>query len=409
VSKAPSYPVRQDTYLHDLAASLWPAPAVVAQRRGRGHEKGVISEFVCVPSAARPKLLVPAASRRAAAGAVRRYSDVTSTTALVRTEGLRLALRTGLGQCLMRDRMRITAAGSAGAATIQSYLEDCLGEPVFLSLSVGPVRANRKPILAILRADGTTVGFAKVGINDVTRALVRAESETLRSLDRGPGSCVRAPAVLHHGRFNDLEVLVLSALPTAGPALRRGRPAVVSAMKEIAERPGVSWQPLSESSYVQKLAATLEQSPSPSAERLATALKTLRSRWNDQQVRFGSWHGDWTPWNMSATDDHVNVWDWERYGHGVPLGFDALHYHLHLGRTRLSADAAVQRLRRDAGTVVEPFDVSPNAVTAVLACYAVNVATSYLSDAQTLSDTMWELPPSPLLRPLIELVEACAC
>jgi hypothetical protein len=409
VSRAPSDPVRQDTYLHDLAASLWPAPAVVAQRLGRRHPEGVISEFVCVPNAARPKLLVPAGSRRAAAGAVRRYSDLTSVTALVRTEGLRLALRTGLGQCLMRDRMRITTAESAGAATIQSYLEDCLGEPVFLGLSVGPVRANRKPILAILRGDGTTLAFAKVGINDVTRALVRAEGVALRSLDRGPSSCVRAPDVLHHGQFNDLEVLVLGALPTAGPRLRRGRPAVVSAMKEIAERPGVSSQPLSDSSYVEKLAATLEESPSPSAERLATALKTLRSRWNGQQVRFGSWHGDWTPWNMSATDDHVSVWDWERYRQGVPLGFDALHYHLHLGRTRLSADAAVQRLRRDAGTVLEPFEVSPDAVSAVLSCYAVDVATRYLSDAQTLSDTMWELPPSPLLRPLAELVEACAC
>jgi hypothetical protein len=408
VSDAPPGPVRQDNYLHDLAAALWPAPAVVAQGRGSRSEAGVISEFVYVPSAARPKLLVPAGSRRAAAGAVRRYSDLTSTRVLMRTEGLRLALRTGLGQRLMRDRMRITAAGSDGAATIQSYLEDCLAEPVFLSLSVGPVRANRKPILAILRADGSTLAFAKVGINDVTRALVRAESAALRSLDRDRGSCVRAPEVLHHGQFNDLEVLVLGALPTAGPRRRQGRPAVVSAMKEIAERPGVSSELLSDSSYVENLAATLEESPSPSAARLATALKSLRSRWNDQQVRFGSWHGDWTPWNMSATDEHVNVWDWERYGHGVPLGFDALHYHLHLGRTRLSADAAVQRLGRDAGTVLEPFEVSPDAVTSVLACYAVDVAIRYLSDAQTLSDTMWQLPPSPLLGPLVELVEACA-
>jgi hypothetical protein len=44
----------------------------------------------------------------------------------------------------------------------------------------------------------------------------------------------------------------------------------------------------------------------------------------------------------------------------------------------------------------------------VLTCYAVDVAIRYLNDAQTLSDTMWQLPPSPLLRPLVELVEACA-
>jgi hypothetical protein len=368
----------------------------------------VISEFVYVPSAARPKLLIPAASRRAAAGAVRRYSDRTSTTAVVRTEGLRLALRTGVGQRVMRDRMWITATASDGAATIQSYLEDCLDEPVFLSLSVGPVRANRKPILAILRADGTTLAFAKVGINDVTRALVRAESAALRGLDRGRGSCVRAPEVLHHGQFNGFEVLVLGALPTGGTRRRRSRAAVTSAMKEIAEGSGVHSQVLSNSSYVEQLATTLDESPSPSAERLAIALKSLRSSWNDQQLRFGSWHGDWTPWNMSTSDDHINVWDWERYGHGVPLGFDALHYHLHLGRAHLSADAAVQQLRSEAGAVLAPFEVAPDAVRAVLTCYAVDVAIRYLNDAQTLSDTMWQLPPSPLLRPLVELVEACA-
>ncbi|MEU8188701.1 hypothetical protein AB0C00_15620, partial [Micromonospora carbonacea] len=49
-------------YLPELAGLVWPAPARPALRRG-GR-----AGFAVVPSAARPRLLVPAGSRRAAAG-----------------------------------------------------------------------------------------------------------------------------------------------------------------------------------------------------------------------------------------------------------------------------------------------------------------------------------------------------
>jgi hypothetical protein len=406
VTRSTADPAAPDTYLLNLAGELWPAPAEVSQHRGRAVGQ-VISEFVYVPNAAAPKVLVPAGSRRAAAGAVRRYSDLTSIPALIRTEALRLALRTGLGQAVMRDRLRVTSSPADGAATIQGFLEECLGERVFLSLSVGPVRANRKPILGVLRSDGHMLAYVKVGLNEVTKTLVRRESEVLRGLPRGPDSCVRVPDVLHHGLWNGLEVLVLGALP-AGPRWPRDRAVVATAMKEIAERPGVSTQRLGESRYVSSLAATLDGMDSPTADRLATALTSLRRGWNELEVRFGSWHGDWTPWNMSANGNHVNVWDWERYTHGVPLGFDALHYQLHASRSRLSPEAAVAQLRPAAAAALDPFGVAPEAVTAVLSCYALDVAIRYLTDVALLTDTTWQLPPSPLLRPFVELIEACA-
>jgi hypothetical protein len=41
---------------------------------------------------------------------------------------------------------------------------------------------------------------------------------------------------------------------------------------------------------------------------------------------FGTWHGDWGPWNLRATPGRLLVWDWERSADRVPLGFDLLHF-----------------------------------------------------------------------------------
>ena len=40
----------------------------------------------------------------------------------------------------------------------------------------------------------------------------------------------------------------------------------------------------------------------------------------------GAWHGDWTPWNMSRRRGRLQLWDWERFETGVPLGLDRCHY-----------------------------------------------------------------------------------
>ena len=41
---------------------------------------------------------------------------------------------------------------------------------------------------------------------------------------------------------------------------------------------------------------------------------------------FGSWHGDWMPWNLLRSGTDLWVWDWERSASGVPVGLDAAHF-----------------------------------------------------------------------------------
>ncbi|HET9007370.1 MAG TPA: hypothetical protein VFQ04_11690, partial [Actinomycetes bacterium] len=63
----------------------------------------------------------------------------------------------------------------------------------------------------------------------------------------------------------------------------------------------------------------------PGAAALDGTLERLEGLAGTRLV-FGTWHGDWGPWNLRATPGRLLVWDWERSADGVPLGFDLLHF-----------------------------------------------------------------------------------
>ena len=144
-------------YLAEVLATLYPTT-----------DGGSLAEFVAVPNARRPRLLVPAGSRRVAAGAVKRYAQPAARSARFKRDLAALALRTGADRALLRDRITVTGAGS-----VAEHLCAVLDRDVTVSVHIGPARANRKPVLQLLDADGTTVGFAKLGTNALTRRLVR--------------------------------------------------------------------------------------------------------------------------------------------------------------------------------------------------------------------------------------------
>lgn len=61
-------------------------------------------------------------------------------------------------------------------------------------------------------------------------------------------------------------------------------------------------------------------------ELLGETLEVLRDTDADRALPVGAWHGDWTPWNMSRRRGKLQLWDWERFETGVPLGLDRCHY-----------------------------------------------------------------------------------
>ena len=206
-------------FLDQVCGLLWPPPATVVPSRG-----GAGGLFV-LPSLRDPRLLVPA-GRRAGAAAVRRYGEPGSVRARLGRRALGLALASGAGPVLLRDRLRIRVP--AGAPTLEAYLSGQLGGEVLLSLHLGAARANRKPVLQLLTPGGRTVAYAKVGITPLTSRLVQAERAALDQVEAARLATVTAPRVRHLGRWQGLDVLILSALPglaATGPPPAGRRPA----------------------------------------------------------------------------------------------------------------------------------------------------------------------------------------
>lgn len=351
-----------------------------------------------VPHARAPRLLVPARPRRVAVAAVRRYAEPRNRAARLKRQAVVLALRTGIARCLLADRIEVETTGS-----IEAHLHRVLGEPVIPSIHIGPARANRKAVLQLLRSDGMTVGFAKVGTGPLTRTLVRHEAEALRRLAGARVSTLTIPVVWHAGDWAANEILVQRALPVWAPRVPLTAERLAAAMREVAESQGVTAGPLSQSRYWARLrarvAAVVDR---PDGAELAAALTQLGEGFGQLGLRYGAWHGDWTPWNMAVLADTLLVWDWERFTTEVPLGFDAVHYALQ-ERVHAAADPAeaVSQTLRAVTDTLAPLGVPPSAREPTALLYLADLAARYLADRQAEAGARLGAPGTWLLPGLI--------
>jgi hypothetical protein len=428
-------------HLTEVSGLLWPAPA----RAGFDMRGEAISEYLLVLAAKRPRLLVPARHPRAAAAAVRRYAEQGAVTQRLVLRGLSAALRTGLGDAALRPRFRVCVDGSSGpvggaggaggsdVATIETYLRGALApggadtaaeaDDLVLSMSIGPARANRKPVLQVLTRHGRTVAFAKVGVNELTRTLAAAEADSLRTVAAAAPRHLTVPSVLHQGRWNGLEVLALSPLPIWLPRAGHSAPRLLAAMLEVAEIGGVTAAPLRDSGYWAGLGRRLrslgpdsgpDSGPAAGDDHTPRALREAYARIDEAagatSLRYGSWHGDWTPWNMATLRDTLLVWDWERFRGGVPVGFDAVHYAFQDAVVRGGTDpaVAVTRTLDDAARLLAPFGVtSPEGAAARLTAllYFIDIAARYVADRQAEAGAQLGRPREWLLPVLAAQVE----
>ena len=381
---------RRRDHLGEVCAVLWPSPATAslaaaaATGRGIGTSPGADQhDLLVLPSASRPRLVVPA-SGRAAAAALRRYGEPGSIAARAGRQALALALRGGAGAAGLGGRLRVRVP--AGADTIETYLTDVLGREVLISTHLSAARANRKPVLQLLTARGETTGFAKVSVNPLTRELIQAERVALDALAAANLRTLTVPRVLHHGRWQGREVLVMDALPTwrRRRALRSGQ--LTAAMAELAGVPGLSRGPLTGSAFLARLTARLDTVPAGAdRDALAAVLGALTTAGiPGAELGFGAWHGDWTGWNMASVAGELLVWDWERFTRSVPYGFDALHYRLQtavVGRRQPPA-AAAAACARSAPVTLAPFGVPPDEARLTGVLYLTELSVRYLADRQ---------------------------
>ena len=369
-------------YAVEVARMLWPdpwrAPAVgrVSDSCDDTHRDAYV-----FPSRRRPRLLVPADVPRAAT-MVRQLGHSRSRLTRPLLALVERAVRSP-GRALMRWPVLRTTCVESDADSIEKYLGGCFDTDVRVGVMLGTRRVNQKPVLQVFDRDGRRLGFAKIGHNELTAALVRAEAASLSKVGGLSPRTFAVPDVLHHGRWRGLEVLVMSDLTTDGrttvhPAAR------IEAMREVAQLTGTIPTPLRQSGFWSRLSQeTARLSSEPNGSRLALAAEALAGSHGENLLTLGGWHGDWGAWNMGVGDGVLKVWDWERFDPEVPLGFDGLHHSAQSVRPGQAAETrqedaflgAVPKTLAELGVASETHHLT-------LCLYLLEIAVRYL-DALT--------------------------
>ena len=313
---------------------------VMARRRGESAPAGFerAEAYLALPRAANPRLLVPLGSPAAAAAALARNHDATSQKARLAKAALGAGLRIGLTQ-RVADRIDVYADAALSPAErpqhlLTEHLRAIFGRrDVEMAVILGVPRLNRKPVLQVLAADGTVVGYVKAAWNDLTAGLVRNEARVLAHLAQVKPMTFVPPAFVAAGPWGELELIAASALPNAArpdPAQILDPPMAV--IGEIAGLWGRSTARLADSPYWTGVRARL--AAQGGSEKLVGAVDWVEQRHGHETIAFGAWHGDFTPWNMARLPGGTGgpgeagqtyLWDWERAAE-APAGLDLLHF-----------------------------------------------------------------------------------
>jgi hypothetical protein len=349
--------------------TLWRVPggahASAAGLPGSAH---ATDTFAVLPSAAHPRLLVPLHSRKAASHALREYTPGKTSVRLAKPL-LTLGLRSGLARPLLRDRVYVgvsedVPAGAWSQVLIKEHLREVLGRrDLELAVKFDAPRPQRKPILHILDRAGRPVGFGKVGWNDLTRALIRNEARMLEFLGQRPHPPREfdVPRLLYAGPWRELELLIVA--PVSFGARRRFLASPpVAAVHEVGDLSAAGRAPLGHSEFwrrTRRRIAATALSAAGGRPRLEAPAQAIEDRYGDTGLAFGSWHGDFVPWNMGRRAGRLYVWDWEWSGLLAPRGLDGIHfdYQAELGLRKTAPVAALGATLARSRGLLEALDV----------------------------------------------------
>ena len=218
----------------------------------------------------------------------------------------------------------------------------------------------RKPVLQVFGLDGTPLGYVKVGWNDWTREAVRREAAALRGCAASPMR-LGVPGLIGHCVWQGLDLLITAPLPHG--VRRFGLSADLpdaSVLREISQISGSTVSELGVSPWWRALRARICGVADRAARtQLELIADGIERRYGRTALEFGSWHGDFVPWNLARLGKRIYAWDWESSGPDTPVGFDALHYHFQLAfvaRRRPLAEAAARASHR-AGPALDALGV----------------------------------------------------
>lgn len=270
-----------------------------------------------LPSARRPRLLIPLASRRIAARSLDIY-NAQSLTARVAKGFLAAGLRAGIAQPFLRDKCSLDAL-------LQEHLRQVLGcSGLTCAVSTGTPNRSQKPVLQLMDEGGHILGYAKIGWNERTIGLVRNEASVLDSLRNRAFTTTVVPRILHAGTWRQLYILVQSA---PGGRVRRAPSRLdYRHIRFLCELQRTCAPVLPPPSLSGQLDALAQMGFHYYVHLLESGLRAASRELAGEVLPAGFGHGDFAPWNIRLEDDRLLVLDWEYGGPGRPLLWDLFHF-----------------------------------------------------------------------------------
>jgi hypothetical protein len=300
-----------------------------------GHR--VVERYLVAPTFARARMLLPADSRRARAKALSQYNRLRRGKVRAGRAVLAAGARSGLDRAALRDTVSICVPNAttpdrfAELLPVQ-HLVDVLGQgPLHAAIGVANPSPNRKPTLQLFRSDGAAAAFAKVGWNDLTRAMVENETAALDLLSDSGLNLPRRPRRAVMTGWHDVLLAATEPMPLGLRGQRSDQcpPLDLSRLRR-ADRSDP--QPFSTTPFWLRVnerahsVAGAGQVGAAEAEVVAAAIRTVEQRCAGIATSNQPWHGDWVHWNMATYAGELWVWDWEHFSDDAPQTFDAMHF-----------------------------------------------------------------------------------
>jgi hypothetical protein len=347
--------------------------ARLTRRRHLGSQR---TNWLVLPSPARPQLLVPLAST---AGPMIQSRLAQGQLAILRRNVARRVLSFPGLASLPIQRLQID--GDAVDELLTWFTEAKFSGPEVhhFGVMIGPPRANRKPVLRLFSADGRTVGYAKMGINALTNELVDQEAAALTAVSHLNLTEISIPTIRKHGSWRERRILLTSPVALTDDAAN---------LRQPDELPIISTRSLFTHAVQLDIPIRVVLATAiigtPSSEEIST-LESLGSRLiktiGDLCIPLGAAHGDWAPWNMAWNGNTLDVWDWERYETGLPQGFDAVHFEASKVRAGQIANSE-QNFLRVLPRQLERCGINPQLTRPLLCAYLLKMGCRYARDLQ---------------------------
>jgi hypothetical protein len=333
----------------------------------------VVADLLSVRGAA-GRFLVPGDSRNTAARSLLSYNRLRPFRVRTVRAAMGWALRLGAGGLLSEPRQMIAPAE---AAVLLDQLASVLGVPsvVFAATEKGG-SGFVTPVLQLFTPDGRNVGFAKIGWDAVTAAMIRTEADTLERAARAGWDSVAVPEVVWHGEWEDLSLLVTAPMPRTVRRLRPSELPPIPPLLDVVMLDGPTQRHrVDASTYWSDACATAARATEAGRTELADHLDAVAREHEAVELTFGRWHGDWVEWNLAQADGRLFAWDWAYSAPDVPFGFDLLQF-FHL-RHRVLREAppavALSRAADDARPGLRQLGIPTDEVGAVIALHHTEV------------------------------------